>query len=159
MQVNGIPYEQWKQKPRAKPKVEFMPEIWGIIKEFAGIYHIGTQWNIVSKLSGTKITEFYRWVGVTDPKIVRRRLHGLRKYKTREAWKDLYTLANGVDLSKYKNGDTVKVHVHMGGYRTQLVYVGVVIRITKKTVQLIVEAPFPRQVGWRSTSIQSITKT
>ena len=159
MQVNGIPYEQWKQQ-KAKPKVEFIPDIWNMVKEFAGIYNIGTQWGIVSKLSGQKLRDFYRSLDVTEAKTIRKGLHGLRKFKTLNAWKRLYLVANGVDLSKYVYGDVVHIKLR-SGWRTKLQYTGTIVKITKKTIRIVevCETPFSETHHiFRSISILNITK-
>ena len=114
MQVNGIPYEQWKQQKaqKAKPKFEFLPEVWDEIKEFAGVYSIGKEWPKVSKLSWPKMCAFYKSIGVTDANAVRRKLHGLRKYKTRKVWEQLYEFGSG---AKPKDRPTVTT-VSLAGY-------------------------------------------
>jgi hypothetical protein len=109
MQVNGIPYEQWKQQPKAKPKFEFLPEVWDEIKEFAGVYGIGKEWPTVSKLSWPKMCAFYKSIGVTDANAVRKKLHGLRKYKTRKVWEQLYEFGSGSKAKKDKDEPTVSL--------------------------------------------------
>ena len=114
MQVNGIPYEQWKQQPKAKPKFEFLPEVCDEIKEFAGVYGIGKEWPTVSKLSWPKMCAFYKSIGVTDANAVRKKLHGLRKYKTRKVWEQLYEFGSGSKAKKDR--PTVSLEVSLAGY-------------------------------------------
>jgi len=138
MQVNGIPYEQWKQQPKIKPKFEFLPEVWDEIKEFAGVYGIGKEWPTVSKLSWPKMCAFYKSIGVTDANAVRKKLHGLRKYKTRKVWEQLYEFGSGakpkkdkdtVSLAGYAVGDLVFMTLKNANW-----YVCTITKITADTI-------------------------
>jgi len=113
MNVNGIPYEEWKQPSKEKVRFVFGEDVWGVIKEFAGIYKIGTQWGKVSKASWPKICSIYASIDVRDAKIVRKGLHGLRKYKNLEVWKNLYKL--GQPAEKRKSGiNLATIHLEVG---------------------------------------------
>ena len=135
MNVNGIPYEQWKQPSKEKVRFVFGEDVWGVIKEFAGIYKIGTEWDKVSKASWPKICSIYASIHVRDAKIVRKGLHGLRKYKNLEVWKRLY------ELGQRRKSDCINlatIHLEVG-FRVMIWtrnnhIVCIITRLTPKTV-------------------------
>ena len=149
MQVNGIPYEQWK-KQAPKKKFEFQDDTWRVIKEFAGIYSIGKQWGKVSKLTWPKICSVYTSAGVTDVKIIRKGLHGLRKYKTKELWENMYVLAQPkkrvatVDIKKFAVGNRVLISTTGARF--------ILCSITKITAATL----FTTSGTFRATSIRAI---
>lgn len=119
MKVNGIPYEVWKastQKP--KPKVELLPEIWSIVKEFAGVYHIGTTWSV------RDVPKLFTLLKIRLKPSERQKLKkvDLMKYKSLENWKKIHTyLAKEnrlFDASPYKKGDRMTVTLKYAGRKS-----------------------------------------
>ena len=47
--------------------MEFLPEVWDIIKEYAGVYHIGTEWRHVSLLRYWEIEHIFTHFDVRIP--------------------------------------------------------------------------------------------
>ena len=97
MFVNGIPYDEWKT--RTQRKVEFLPEVWDIIKEFAGVYHIGTEWRHVTYLRYWEIGRILQHCGVphNDPLVrippkneFNLLMKNLSLFKTKKLWQELY---------------------------------------------------------------------
>lgn len=81
---------------------EYPEDVWKIIKEFAGIYQIGTEWSNVRKLPLSTVYMIYPFLRVglivflNDLSV-----NGIRiliKYKTEKAWKHLYKLATCIHL-------------------------------------------------------------
>ena len=50
----------WEDEQKTKPKLDFCDDVWGLIKEFAGIYHITTEWDKVYNVSATKLYNWYK---------------------------------------------------------------------------------------------------
>ena len=50
----------WEEQQEKKKKYDLNDDVWGLIKEFAGIYHITTEWDKVMKVSSSKLYEWYR---------------------------------------------------------------------------------------------------
>ena len=87
------------------PSYEFLPEHWGIIKSYAGIYHIRTDWDLM-KLDNNVITSILRMV---PPKFIYIQNSNLKidKFKSNEErmtciWRHLHKkkLYNVDDLIK-----------------------------------------------------------
>lgn len=112
-------------------EVYFIDDVWGIIKEFAGIYHITTQWHkIISKVGFTKLHKWFKenvmhktsWNGMSyggaesgKKRIMHyfmqkdRPFHAFKK-KTKEQYIELNKLINSrgkKDFSIYKKGQEV----------------------------------------------------
>ncbi len=129
---------------------EFLEEIWGIIKEYAGVYHIGTKWNKLEKIGVETIHNHYKdeyryrinnykTYALGTKRIIFKDI--FQKYKTKENMMKLYKLIT----DKYPNkndkvsnfdckvGDQI-CYVSSGwgyGYND---LVGVVTKINKTTV-------------------------
>ena len=50
----------WEEQQEKKKKYDLNDDVWGLVKEFAGIYHITTEWDKVMKVSSSKLYEWYR---------------------------------------------------------------------------------------------------
>ena len=50
----------WEEQQEKKQKYDLNDDVWGLVKEFAGIYHITTEWDKVMKVSSSKLYEWYR---------------------------------------------------------------------------------------------------
>ena len=49
----------WQKSQETKRKYDLNDDVWGLIKEFAGIYHIATDWDKVWKVSASNLTNWY----------------------------------------------------------------------------------------------------
>jgi hypothetical protein len=50
----------WEKNQETKQKCELCDDVWGHIKEYAGIYNITTEWDKVMKVSASKLKIWYR---------------------------------------------------------------------------------------------------
>lgn len=67
----------WEEQQEKKQKYELCDDVWGLVKEFAGIYHITTEWDKIMKVSSSKLYEWYR-------KNTNRRISHLSKSNAKE---------------------------------------------------------------------------
>ncbi len=49
----------WEEQQEKKQKYDLNDDVWGLVKEFAGIYHITTEWDKVMKVSAPKLYKWY----------------------------------------------------------------------------------------------------
>ena len=129
---------------------EFLEEIWGIIKEYAGVYHIGTKWNKLEKIGVETIHNHYKdeyryrinnykTYALGTKRIIFKDI--FQNYKTKENMMKLYKLItnkypnNNDKVSKFdcKVGDQICYISSGWGYRYNDL-VGVVTKINKTTV-------------------------
>ena len=67
----------WEEQQEKKQKYELCDDVWGLVKEYAGIYNITTEWDKVMKVSSSKLYEWYR-------KNTKRRISNISKSNAKE---------------------------------------------------------------------------
>ena len=144
-----------------KVDFEFCDDVWSVIKEYAGIYHIGTEWPKVTKLSATKLYNWYsakhyyfpdRSVGAAE-----KRKHILCRFskgdardgprRNKEDMNSLYSLLTMggwtcKDFTKYKVGQTI-LYNDVKNYSYKF---GVIKRVNKASINVDLKEP----AGWSS---------
>ena len=128
-------------------KYEFLEEIWCIIKEYAGVYHIGTKWNKLEKIGVETVHNHYKdeyryrisnykTDALGTKRIIFKKI--FQKYKTKENMMKLYKLItdkypnNKVSNFDCKVGDQI-CYISGWGYGHHNL-VGIVTKINKSTV-------------------------
>lgn len=128
-------------------KYEFLDELWGIIKEYAGVYHIGTDWKKLEKIGVETIhnhyrDEYNRYITnyKTNVKETKKMIFKsiFKKYKTKDNMIKLYKLItdkypkNKVSTNfNCKVGDQIR---YISNDYKQSTFVGVVTKINKSTI-------------------------
>ncbi len=128
-------------------KYEFPDELWGIIKEYAGVYHIGTDWKKLEKLGVERIhnhykDEYRRYIThyQSIPKETKKMIFKIifEEYKNKENMTKLYKLItdkypkNKVSTNfNCKVGDQIR---YISNDYKQSTFVGVVTKINKFTI-------------------------
>ena len=128
-------------------KYEFPDELWGIIKEYAGVYHIGTDWKKLGNIGVVTIHDHYRdeyniYIThyKTEPKETKKMIFKniFEEYKNKENMTKLYKLItdkypkNKVSTNfNCKVGDQIR---YISNDYKQSTFVGVVTKINKSTI-------------------------
>lgn len=128
-------------------KYEFPDELWGVIKEYAGVYHIGTDWKKLEKIGVVTIHNHYRdeyniYIThyKTEPKETKKMIFKniFEEYKNKENMTKLYKLItdkypkNKVSTNfNCKVGDQIR---YISNDYKQSTFVGVVTKINKFTI-------------------------
>lgn len=124
--------------------MEFLPESWCLVKEFLGVYHIGTDWVFVDHLPTEKVRMFcyVHHLPVDD-------LYGLKKYKSKDLWSQLYFFGievafsfNESDLKRFKFYNMVRITLWTGKCMNGCIgYIGRGV-VTLKTADDMTNVPF-----------------
>ena len=145
-----------------KVDFEFCDDVWSVIKEYAGIYHIGTEWPKVTKLSAAKL---YKWYRTGPPRVYidnlsgksaefkrKRILYWFSKEegnhrRNEEEMNSLYSLLppggwTCKDFTKYKVGQTI-LYNDVKNYSYKF---GVIKRVNKASINVDLKEP----AGWSS---------
>lgn len=116
---------------KKKKTYEFCDDLWDIIKEFAGIYNITTEWYKLEKVSVDNLHDFYR-------KYYRRRISNYKSNATetkRMIFKDIWKRPkNLVELSKLFIKDKPTFNVKVGDEVIYNDWLGVVSKINKASI-------------------------
>ena len=116
---------------KKKKTYEFCDDLWGIIKEFAGIYHITTEWYKLEKVSVNDIHDFYG-------KYYRRRITNYKSNASeakRMIFKSIWKRPkNLVELSKLFIKEKPTFNVKVGDEVLYNNWLGVVCKINKASI-------------------------
>jgi hypothetical protein len=116
---------------KKKKTYNFCDDIWGVIKEFAGIYNITTEWYKLEKVSVDKIHDFYRTY-------YRRRIINYKSNVTetkRMIFKGIWKRPkNLLELSKLFVKDNPTINVKVGDEVIYDGWLGVVSKINKASI-------------------------
>jgi len=145
-----------------KVDFEFCDDVWSVIKEYAGIYHIGTEWPKVTKLSAAKL---YKWYRTGPPRVYIDNLSGKsaefkrkrilywfskeegKHRRNEEEMNSLYSLLppggwTCKDFTKYKVGQTI-LYDDVKDNRYKLC---VIKKVNKASINVDIKEP----AGWSS---------
>ena len=152
----------FKNQQVKKDDYEFCDDVWSLIKEYTGIYHIGTEWYKVYDISAVKLYKWYRQntgyvisnISKLDAekkkKCILKWFH--KKQRNKKLMNSLYSLfTNGnmtcKDFTKYKIGDEI-MYDDIKDYRYKL---GVIKKVNKASINVNILEP----VGW-SSALQEV---
>jgi hypothetical protein len=114
-----------------KKTYNFCDDLWGVIKEFAGIYNITTEWYKLEKVSVDKIHDFYKTY-------YRRRISNYKSNATeakhmifKHIWKRPKNL---LELSKLFVKDKPTINVNVGDEVIYNRVLGVVSKVNKASI-------------------------
>ena len=127
----------------------FPEELWGIVKEYAGIYNITTRWDKISKVGVKPLLKYYQsnfnrsiTNATSNPyKVKKMILRSIIKIgMNEEKYRELATLVekkkitkNTKDFTKYKVGDEV-VYTKYGGAMVSKKFCGVIKKVNKASI-------------------------
>lgn len=102
----------------------FINELWNLIKEFAGIYHITTLWPNISKIPKYKLLLYYK------------EYHNKKSNIKSHIFKDVFTTSNKIQLLELahliKKGNTSLVSI--GDEVCYNNHAGVVVKVLKRSL-------------------------
>jgi len=130
-----------------KDDYEFCDDVWSLIKEYTGIYHIGTEWYKVYDISAVKLYKWYRQntgyvisnISKLDAekkkKCILKWFH--KKQRNKKLMNSLYSLfTNGnwtcKDFTRYKIGQTI-LYNDVKDYRYKF---GVIKKVNKASINV-----------------------
>lgn len=131
-------------------KYELPDELWNIVKEYAGIYNISTEWNKIEKVGVNKLHTYYkdnfnkRITNINHNASKSRKAilkfmmqYGMNKEKYTNLNKLITTkrqvTKNETDFTKYKVGDEV-IYTHCYGAGCYNYYCGVITKVNKASI-------------------------
>ena len=95
---------------------EYPEDVWRIIKDFAGIYQIGTEWSNIRILPLSKIFSICPFIRegmiVFLNDLSMHEIRVLRNYKTERAWKYLYNLGRQERIHQERIGVYDKIFMN-----------------------------------------------
>ena len=116
---------------KKKKTYEFCDDLWNIIKEFAGIYHITTEWYKLEKVSVDNLHDFYRTYYCLRISNYKSNATESKRMIFKGIWKRPKNL---VELSKLFIKEQPTFHVKVGDEVLYNSWLGVVSKINKASI-------------------------
>lgn len=116
---------------KKKNTYEFCDDLWGLIKEFAGIYNITTEWYKLQKVSVDNLHDFYKEYYNRRIKNYKSNATEAKRMMLKSIWKRPKNL---IELSKLFIKDQPTINVKVGDEVLYNRRLGVVSKINKSSI-------------------------